>query len=461
MSKSSFKENSSNQISIESSKRRKVDENIMSDNFPSKRIECSEDSRADNNLSVTIYEDESDISFINKSTKNRLNVTSKRSPLTTLNHQHSSSLQEFANNQIPSTSSASSAGSSKTPLKQSSEIAHRKFTHRAPTPIDLFGLLSDELLLHIFQYLPKKALKRVAQVNSRFARVVLDESLWIRLDLANRVTSRGAFSRLLPRGFVILRLAQARIQAPIFETNSREDFVSKLQYLDLSLASIDVESLAQLLGTCRLLKKLSLEQVPLNLAVCKEIAENRKLEVLNVSMCEGITVDCVSVMIASLQSLTALNISWTLLSCESVEIIVSLVATSLMRLNISGCRRSFTDKALEMLVNRCPNIVELDVSDCTMLTSVAVETVAKLNKLEYLSLSRCYNIPMTSYLSLNAIKSLMFLDVFGLLSEAGIQMLEKTFKNIGINKFIHSSVARPTVAPRRTSIWGLPTRMRD
>lgn len=37
-------------------------------------------------------------------------------------------------------------------------------------------------------------------------------------------------------------------------------------------------------------------------------------------------------------------------------------------------------------------------------------------------------------------------------------MLEKTFKNIGINKFIHSSVARPTVMPRRTSIWGLRTR---
>jgi F-box and leucine-rich repeat protein 1 (S-phase kinase-associated protein 2) len=52
----------------------------------------------------------------------------------------------------------------------------------------------------------------------------------------------------------------------------------------------------------------------------------------------------------------------------------------------------------------------------------------------------------------------MFLDVFGLLSPAGTQMLEKTFKNIGINKFIHSSVARPTVAPRRTSIWGLQTR---
>jgi hypothetical protein len=62
------------------------------------------------------------------------------------------------------------------------------------------------------------------------------------------------------------------------------------------------------------------------------------------------------------------------------------------------------------------------------------------------------------YRVLNNVKSLLFLDVFNLLSDAGLQMLEKTFKNIGINKFIHSSVARPTVMPRRTSIWGLRTR---
>lgn len=68
------------------------------------------------------------------------------------------------------------------------------------------------------------------------------------------------------------------------------------------------------------------------------------------------------------------------------------------------------------------------------------------------------NIITLFYRDLNNVKSLLFLDVFNLLSDAGLQMLEKTFKNIGVNKFIHSSVARPTVMPRRTSIWGLRTR---
>ena len=53
---------------------------------------------------------------------------------------------------------------------------------------------------------------------------------------------------------------------------------------------------------------------------------------------------------------------------------------------------------------------------------------------------------------------LAFLDIFGVLSDQAIVMLRQTFPNVGINKFIHSSVARPTVGNRRTSIWGLRTR---
>lgn len=59
---------------------------------------------------------------------------------------------------------------------------------------------------------------------------------------------------------------------------------------------------------------------------------------------------------------------------------------------------------------------------------------------------------------LGSIKSLVYLDVFGLLTEQALAVLQDSFVNVGINKFIHSSVARPTVGTRRTSIWGLRTR---
>jgi len=317
---------------VYSSKRRKIDCEMSENNL----LKCVNNEDPEN-LSVTVYEDnDSDISFFNKSSKKRVisSSFSKRSPLTTINK---------TINQTSSQQDVCKPSSSKTPLKKSEPVL-KKFHGKEQYLVNPFEMLSEEILLHIFQYLPKKALHRVALVNTRFSRVILDESLWIRMDLGNRALKRGSIGKILGRGFIILRLAQTKIQSPIFESHFRADgFQSKLQYLDLSLASIDVTSLAQLLKTCHLLKKLSLEHVPVDINVCKEIADCRDLEVLNLAMCEGLNQDSVTILMANLQSLTALNISWTDLSSESVETVVSLISPSIMRFNISGCRRSLTD----------------------------------------------------------------------------------------------------------------------
>lgn len=296
---------------------------------------CINNEEADN-LSVTVYEDESDLCYFNKSTRKRVinSSLSKRSPLAAINKPINQS-QNQQDVKQPSTSKVSS---------KCIEVIQKKICGKEQNAIDPFGLLSDEILLHIFQYLPKKALHRVALVNTRFSRVILDESLWIRMDLGNRALRRGSIGKIISRGLIILRLAQAKIQSPIFESHFHiEGFQSKLQYLDLSLASIDITSLAQLLRTCRSLKKLSLEHVTVDINVCKEIAQNKDLEVLNLGMCRGLNQDSLILMMASLQSLTALNISWTNLTNENVEAIVTLITPAIMRLNISGCRRTLTD----------------------------------------------------------------------------------------------------------------------
>lgn len=315
-----------------SSKRRKIDCEMSENNL----LKCVNNEDPEN-LSVTVYEDnDNDMSFFNKSSTKRVisSSFSKRSPLTIINK---------TINQTSSQQDACKPSSSKTPLKQNETLV-KKLHVKEQNIVNPFEMLSDEILLHIFQFLPKKTLHRVALVNTRFSRVILDESLWIRMDLGNRALKRGSIGKIFSRGFIILRLAQTKIQSPLFESHFRvEEFQSKLQYLDLSLASIDTTSLAQLLKTCRLLKKLSLEHVPVDTNVCKEIAECRDLEVLNLAMCEGLNQESVIILMANLQSLTALNISWTNLSSESVEAIVSLITPSIMRFNISGCRRSLTD----------------------------------------------------------------------------------------------------------------------
>lgn len=58
------------------------------------------------------------------------------------------------------------------------------------------------------------------------------------------------------------------------------------------------------------------------------------------------------------------------------------------------------EKLLDLvkIVHRCPNLRELDLSDCTMLTLKTIDIVSELPQLEYLSLSRCYNINVAAYL---------------------------------------------------------------
>ncbi|XP_011189757.1 S-phase kinase-associated protein 2 isoform X2 [Zeugodacus cucurbitae] len=326
---------------------------------------------------------------------------------------------------------------------------------------DHFSTLSDEIILQIFKWLPKKALIRCSYVCRRFNRCASDESLWTRLDLGGRHLRAGALENILTRGVVILRLAQAELNHPIFDSDflhAEPKFESKLQYLDLSMVSVTKPSLKMLLSRCRQLKKLSLEHVPINDEICNEIAKNTNLEALNLAMCIGLEAWSVRKIMESLQNLNSLNISWTNLSVDAVTSVVTNVTPNLLRLNMAGCRKTLYDSHVASLAKRCPQLLEIDFSDCTALTGNVINIICRFKMLEYLSLSRCYLIPASAYMELNNLPTLTYLDIFGMLSETGMELLEQNFPNIGINKFIHSSVARPTVGTRRTSVWGLRTR---
>lgn len=87
----------------------------------------------------------------------------------------------------------------------------QKRDSRLYTGDDNFAKLSDEILLSIFKWLPKKALCRSSLVNHRFHRVIQDESLWTRLDLAGKTITSFGLGRILMRGTIILRLAQSKV----------------------------------------------------------------------------------------------------------------------------------------------------------------------------------------------------------------------------------------------------------
>lgn len=152
---------------------------------------------------------------------------------------------------------------------------------------------------------------------------------------------------------LILLFGLLQINHPIFDVSFLEnesDFEAKLQYLDLSMATITKLSLKLLLSRCRQLKKLSLEHVVLNDDICNEIAKNEDLEALNLAMCSGIEAWSVRKMLESLKQLSSLNISWTNLSVDAVTSLVTNITPNILRLNMAGCRKTMFDSRKSSLI---------------------------------------------------------------------------------------------------------------
>lgn len=99
---------------------------------------------------------------------------------------------------------------------EDSFFMYKRQDPRAYTGEDNFERLSDEMMLSVFKWLPKKTLMRCSLVNHRFNRVAQDESLWTRLDLASKTIQPYALGRILVRGVVILRMAQCKVSLHIF-----------------------------------------------------------------------------------------------------------------------------------------------------------------------------------------------------------------------------------------------------
>lgn len=116
------------------------------------------------------------------------------------------------------------------------------------------------------------------------------------------------------------------------------------------MAVISKPSLKLFLSKCRRLKKLSLEHIPLDAGILNEISENKDLESLNMTMCEGIEANSLKTVLINLKNLRSLNISWTSLSIDCVKSFVEHLTPTINQLNIAGCRKSMTDSCKSTFV---------------------------------------------------------------------------------------------------------------
>jgi len=215
-----------------------------------------------------------------------------------------------------------------------------------------------------------------------------------------------------------------------------------------------------LLGTCHNLKKLSLESCTVDDTVCRSIAQNKNLSVLNMSVVKGITETGLNFILSNCQDLIELNLAWTGLTKIGIsQILVKKLSSDIRMLNISGCRQTLFDQDLQCLAIRCPFINDLDISDGNSLKADSVYIIVRhWRELRSLAMSRCYGIPAGAYLKLEECEKLTHLEIFGNFNDRGMEAIRNSLLGLEINKRMFSAIARPTTGVYRTSIWKERTR---
>ncbi|KAH0627885.1 hypothetical protein JD844_008432 [Phrynosoma platyrhinos] len=340
--------------------------------------------------------------------------------------------------------------------------------------------LLREVATGIFSYLSLIDLLKVTQVCQRWHRLSLDESLWQTLDLAGRNLLPGVIGQLLPLGITAFRCPRSCIGNPSFKTNRS----LRVQHMDLSNCTMKASDLQSILSRCQSLQNLSLEGLVLADDIIESIAQNSSLVRLNLCGCSGFSAETLVTMLNSCSSLDELNLSWCDFTADHVRAAVNHIPSKVTQLNISGYRQNLLMSDVKTLLERCPNLVHLDmryvtcekeimagfiyiqlqkmngVSDSVMLKPDCFQYFYQLTHLEHLGLSRCYQIPPAALLELGEIATLKTLQVFGIVTATSLQLLKATLPHLKINSSYFTPIARPTIGcKKKHEIWGVLCRL--
>jgi len=153
------------------------------------------------------------------------------------------------------------------------------------------------------------------------------------------------------------------VHDPVIKANSSylpPNFVSKLQFLDLTMTQISAEGrflnsfddlnsknlilgLAELMHTCRHLRKLSLENCHVNQSSSEQVGHNPNLEMLNLTSVIGLKSNGLEAILACCTRLVSLNLAWTSMDQETLNTLSVTLPKTVTHLNISGCRKNLSD----------------------------------------------------------------------------------------------------------------------
>lgn len=326
------------------------------------------------------------------------------------------------------------------------------------------GPIPENVVIEILSFLNKRDLCN-AMASCRLMYLAgLRCKTWEYVDLFNRTVFNDALISFLNRRLKVMRLADTNIEKCPYSSLPQcisLEYPLLLTHLDLSRAVFSEKSLLTMIMVgCTLLQALSMEGQDLRFdatTICRAIAQNTELTHLDLSMTLGIEATSAQLICLGCTKIQHLNLSWSSLDYDTIMEFCSNLPDSVTRLNLAGSlnKSCLDDEAVERIVVNCQDLMELDLSDNINITEKGLLFINSLPHLESLSLNRCYGIPPTNYLSCG---HLYALNVFGCITDSGLSALKSELVDTKVNESVFNYIAKPTVPPAVTSIWGQRTK---
>ncbi|KAK6042249.1 F-box domain protein [Cooperia oncophora] len=347
-----------------------------------------------------------------------------------------------------------------------------KFCRRISSgpPIDHFHTsnrgspLPENVLLEILSFLNKRDLCNAMATCRLLYRAGSHCRTWEHMDLFNRTVFNHSLICFLNRRLKVMRMADTNVEQwphPSTSPPVSLEYPLMLTHFDLSRAVFaDRNLLVKIMNGCSQLQALSMEGQNMGQdapAICFAISQNSALSRLDLSMTVGINAVSARLICQGCAVLQHLNLSWSSLDHETVLAFCSELPHTVTRLNMAGSlnKSALDDDAVEKLVRSCPNLKELDLSDNISVTERGLLAINTLLQLESLSLNRCYGIPPMNFLLCG---HLNVLNVFGCITDSGLAALRNGLPDTNVNSSVFNYIAKPTVPPAVTSIWGQRTK---
>ena len=303
--------------------------------------------------------------------------------------------------------------------------------------------MPDEIILKIFTFLDIREILKCGQVSQRIRAISNDESLWLQLNFFQGHVPYELIEKAVENGCRYLSLAFACLYPKYSKIPLNLKYLELSQHSENEPDTLEVPGYYRILQNCHSLEKLAMENLILDSEDIKLVGKNGPtLKVLNLAdirLWTSQLLKAIQKLFKNCVELIELNFSnsWNFKN-EVFTAIAHNLTPKILKVDLS-CNTNLKDEHVKTLVKRCTKIVELNLS-FTSITKDSVDSIVThlSSSLEKLDVSYT-KIDSTELLQLSIVKTLKVLHcldkIKGLREQE--EYLRKNLHQVSINNEEH------------------------